>query len=186
MSLVEAVVHDPGPAVAREPPAARAPQAPVLLGGFDRPLARDTPRVSAAVVAVVAAGLDVPAAHDAPRVSGAGVAVAAAGFDRPVARPAAAPSTQVGRAEVPVEIVFKPAAAYTDEARRLRVEGTVVLDVEFAASSTVRVLRVVSGLGHGLDESARLAAMDIRFNPARHDGVAVDVRTTVHIVFRLT
>jgi TonB family protein len=135
----------------------------VLLGGFDRAVVPETARVSAT-----------------------GAAVLMAGFDRPVAQPAVLTVAPVARIDAPVEIVFKPVPAYTDEARRLRIEGTVVLDVEFTASSTVRVLRIVSGLGHGLDESASRAAADIRFNPARRGGVAADIRTTVQIVFRLT
>jgi TonB family protein len=88
-------------------------------------------------------------------------------------------------AVIPVEVLSKPVPAYTDAARRLKIEGEVVLEVEFLASGAVRVLRVVRGLGHGLDESAAAAAQEIRFNPASSEGRAVDSRATVHIVFRL-
>ena len=51
----------------------------------------------------------------------------------------------------------------------------------------VRVLRVVRGLGHGLDEAAQRAALRIRFKPAQSsDGRPVDSRATVHITFRLS
>jgi TonB family protein len=86
----------------------------------------------------------------------------------------------------PVEIVFKPTPEYTDEARGARIEGTVSLELEFAAAGDVRVLRVVRGLGHGLDEAARRAALRIRFKPAQSDGRPVDARATVHITFRLS
>jgi TonB family protein len=49
----------------------------------------------------------------------------------------------------------------------------------------VRVVRVVRGLGHGLDESAITAARQIQFKPATSEGQAVDYRTTVQIVFRI-
>ena len=65
------------------------------------------------------------------------------------------------------------------------VEGDVVLEVEFAATGDVRVLRVLRGLGHGLDESATRAAQGIKFKPAQSSGRPIDFRTTVHIVFRL-
>jgi TonB family protein len=65
------------------------------------------------------------------------------------------------------------------------VEGEVVLDVLFAAAGTVRVLRVVQGLGHGLDEAAIEAAARISFRPARRDGVPVDHTATVRVVFQL-
>jgi TonB family protein len=92
--------------------------------------------------------------------------------------PAAASATQV-------EILSKPRPVYTAEARALRIDGEVLLEVQFSASGEARVLRVVRGLGHGLDESAQAAAAAIRFRPARRDGVAVDSSAIVHIVFQL-
>ena len=86
----------------------------------------------------------------------------------------------------PVEIVFKPTPEYTDEARSARIEGTVSLELEFTAAGDVRVLRVVRGLGHGLDEAAQRAALRIRFKPAQSDSGPVDSRATVHITFRLS
>ena len=77
-------------------------------------------------------------------------------------------------------------AGYTDEARSARIEGTVSLELEFTAAGDVRVLRVVRGLGHGLDEAAQRAALRIRFKPAQSDGRPVDSRATVHITFRLS
>jgi TonB family protein len=81
--------------------------------------------------------------------------------------------------------VFKPRPAYTPEARQLRIEGEVLLDVTFAASGDIRVVKVVRGLGHGLDESAQRAAQQIRFNPAKRDGQPYDSDAVVHIVFAL-
>lgn len=85
----------------------------------------------------------------------------------------------------PVEIVFKPRPEYTTEARMLRLEGEVLLEVLFPASGKAQVLRVVRGLGHGLDEAAAAAAQQIRFRPARRGGVPVDARAIVHIIFQL-
>ena len=85
----------------------------------------------------------------------------------------------------PVEILSKPRPAYTPEARQMHVEGEVLLDVMFGASGQIRVLRVVRGLGHGLDESAQRAAHQIRFNPAKRDGQPYDSDAVVHIVFAL-
>lgn len=90
------------------------------------------------------------------------------------------------RVEVPLEVISKPNPAYTAEARAMKLEGEVSLEVEFCASGSVRVLRVVRGLGHGLDEAAVKAAERITFKPAQSQGRAVDVRTTVHISFRLS
>jgi len=85
----------------------------------------------------------------------------------------------------PVEILFKPKPVYTAEARQLRIEGEVLLDVMFAASGDIRVLRVVRGLGHGLDEAAENAAQKIRFQPAKRNGQPCDSAALVHILFEL-
>ena len=85
----------------------------------------------------------------------------------------------------PIEILFKPKPAYTDEGRSKKIEGDVVLQVLFAASGEVKVLSVVQGLGHGLDESAQTAARQIRFRPAQQDGQPVDLTANVRITFQL-
>lgn len=95
-------------------------------------------------------------------------------------------SPQPDRVDTPVEVLSKPTPAYTDEARALKVEGEVLLDVLFDASGHLRVVRVVDGLGHGLDESAIRAAERIQFRPAQSNGRPADSRAIVHIVFRLT
>ncbi len=84
-----------------------------------------------------------------------------------------------------VEILSKPRPSYTEEARRQRIEGEVLLEILFTAAGQVRVLRTVRGLGYGLDESAIAAAEAIRFRPAERAGVAADSTAIVHIVFQL-
>jgi TonB family protein len=53
------------------------------------------------------------------------------------------------------------------------------------SNGTMRVNRVVSGLGHGLDEAAVRAAQQIKFKPAKRDGQPVDYPARVRIEFRL-
>jgi TonB family protein len=86
---------------------------------------------------------------------------------------------------VPAEILSKPTPAYTDDARHAKVEGEVLLEVVLEASGKVRVLRVVRGLGHGLDESAVRAAEQINFKPALRDGQPSDSTAVLHIIFQL-
>jgi TonB family protein len=90
-----------------------------------------------------------------------------------------------GVPDTPAEITFKPKPDYTDDARKLRVEGEVLLRVLFSATGEVHVLEVVRGLGHGLDENATSAAQQIRFKPALRGGHPVDSTVTVHILFQL-
>ena len=84
-----------------------------------------------------------------------------------------------------VEITYKPNPVYTDEARNLKLEGEVLLEVEFAANGQLHVNRVVRGLGHGLDEAAIAAANKMRFKPASRNGQAMDSTAIVHVVFQL-
>jgi TonB family protein len=95
------------------------------------------------------------------------------------------PPTSALAKKTPVEIISKPTPSYTEEARNLRIEGEVLLEVVFEASGRLRVLRVVHGLGHGLDENAQRAAEQIRFKPAMNEGQPADSTATVHIVFQL-
>ena len=90
-----------------------------------------------------------------------------------------------GPATQPVEIVFKPRPAYTDEARKLNLEGEVLLEVIFGANGELHVNRVVRGLGHGLDEAAVTATNKIKFRPAQRNGSAIDSTAIVHVMFQL-
>jgi TonB family protein len=113
--------------------------------------------------------------------------VQTSGFGEGVPKPAAR-STQIIQSKPvlqPVEITYKPRPGYTEDARRQKVEGEVLLDVVFAASGSLRVNRVVKGLGYGLDDMALAAAQHIQFHPARRDGQPYDCAALVHIVFEL-
>jgi TonB family protein len=85
----------------------------------------------------------------------------------------------------PVQILSKPTPGYTADARSAHVEGEVLLEVVFSASGKMQVLRVVRGLGHGLDESAIRAAEQIKYKPASRGGEPVDFSAILHIVFQL-
>jgi TonB family protein len=113
--------------------------------------------------------------------------ISSSGFgDARVAKPGVAQaSVQPAAATTPVEILFKPRPEYTEEARKLRLEGEVVLEMRFGASGQAEVLRVTRGLGHGLDESAERAALSIKFRPALKAGMPVDSTAVVHILFQL-
>lgn len=94
-------------------------------------------------------------------------------------------ASSTSRDMVPAEILFKPNPVYTEEARKLHIEGEVLLEVVFQTSGTIDVLRVVHGLGHGLDESAIQAAQNIRFKPAMRDGQPATSSGILHVVFQL-
>jgi TonB family protein len=123
-----------------------------------------------------------PAGSSAPRgeVKSGGFAAATVDSEVPKAKP-----TENTAAVQPVVILEKPNPIYTEEARKLGIEGEVLVEVVFPASGPVRVVRVAKGLGHGLDEAAERAAEQIRFKPALQSGQPVDFPATVHIVFQV-
>jgi len=86
---------------------------------------------------------------------------------------------------VPAEILWKPVPIYTEEARKLKVEGEVLVEAVLEASGSVKVLRVVRGLGHGLDEEAMREAGLLRFKPALRDGQPSDSTVVLHVVFQI-
>jgi TonB family protein len=59
---------------------------------------------------------------------------------------------------------------YTAEARRQGIEGVVTFQVEFDIDGNFKVLRIVKGLGFGLDEQALEALKTYRFTPAYRSG----------------
>ena len=82
-------------------------------------------------------------------------------------------------------ILYKPNPAYSAEGRERKIQGDVVLEVIFLASGQIKVTRVVSGLGFGMDDDAINAAQRIRFTPAMLHGKPVDFSARIRIEFRL-
>lgn len=121
------------------------------------------------------------------RPSGGSGTVQQGGFGNAVAGKAAKPQAtdQAAAAFKPVVILSKPDPVYPPEARRLHIEGEVVLSVLFGSSGNLRVLKVMQGLGHGMDQAAADAAERIKFKPAERDGQPVDSTAQVHIIFQL-
>lgn len=74
---------------------------------------------------------------------------------------------------------------YTDEARRRNLEGEVELEIVVRRDGSVSDVRVVRGLGGGLDQRAVDAVRQWRFAPARRLGSPVDVIVEVAVEFRL-
>jgi len=160
-------------------------------GGFDMPVGPGSGNGtggSKGVKGVVAStGFGGEVAKPAARASST-TAVHSAGFgDADVAAPPTVQSrpAAVTAKVIPAEILSKPVPVYTDDARTKRIEGEVLLEVVLQASGKVQVLRIVRGLGHGLDDSAVHAAEQIRFKPALKDGQPADSTAVLHIIFQL-
>jgi TonB family protein len=123
-------------------------------------------------------------ATEAPRKQ---MAVAtSSGFESNSLAPAKAPNQLVREGEFRgVEILTKPRPMYTEMARKLGIEGEVHLKILFGADGKLKVLTVVKGLGHGLDENAALAAAQIQFRPAQQKGQPIEQAAVVRVLFQL-
>ena len=81
--------------------------------------------------------------------------------------------------------IYNPTPAYSEEARKAKYQGTVVLMIVVDAQGNVTECHVVRPLGLGLDEKAVETVKTWRFKPSNRNGVPVAVRCTVEVCFRL-
>lgn len=89
-----------------------------------------------------------------------------------------------GGVSAPVPI-FKVEPEYSEEARKAKFQGTVLLSIIVDETGKTRDIKVLRALGLGLDEKAIEAVMKWRFRPAFKDGKAVPVAANVEVNFRL-
>lgn len=83
------------------------------------------------------------------------------------------------------QAISAPDPDYTEEARRAKKQGTCVLWLIVDAAGRPRDIKVVRGLGLGLDAKALQAVQQWRFQPALKDGKPVDVQISVEVEFHL-
>jgi TonB family protein len=89
-----------------------------------------------------------------------------------------------GRVSLP-SVIAKRSPEYTEEARRAKLAGTVILSIVVDTEGIARDIRVVQSLGMGLDEKAIDAVRHWKFKPGQKAGQPVNVRATVEINFKL-
>jgi protein TonB len=82
-------------------------------------------------------------------------------------------------------VLSKVEPEYSEEARKAKYQGTVMLYVEVDTSGRPRNLRVIRSLGLGLDEKAMEAVEKWKFRPGYKDGKPVVVAATIEVNFRL-
>jgi len=82
-------------------------------------------------------------------------------------------------------LIYKVEPEYSEEARKAKFQGTVVLYVVVDEKGMPRDLKVVRALGLGLDEKAIEAVKKWRFRPGYLNGKAVAVAATIEVNFRL-
>ena len=90
-----------------------------------------------------------------------------------------------GSGITPPELLREVRPDYTEDARRQSVEGDVVLEIVVRRDGTVGEVKIVQGLGAGLDRRAVDAVRQWRFSPAKRFGTPVDVLVEVAVEFKL-
>ena len=81
--------------------------------------------------------------------------------------------------------IYEPDPEYSDEARKAKYQGIVVLSLIVDRSGNARNIRIMRALGMGLDEKAIDAVQKWRFAPGMKDGHPVAVQVNVEVNFRL-
>jgi len=81
--------------------------------------------------------------------------------------------------------IFKPEPEYSEEARKAKFQGAVLLAIVIDETGHTRDIRVLRPLGLGLDEKAIEAVTKWRFRPSMKDGRPVAVMANVEVNFRL-
>jgi TonB family protein len=92
---------------------------------------------------------------------------------------------RVGNGVSAPRVSNSPDPAYSKEARKKKIEGTVVLWVVVGTDGTAQQIRVQRSLGYGLDEEAIKAVKKWKFTPATKDGQPVAVQINIVVNFRL-
>lgn len=92
---------------------------------------------------------------------------------------------RVGGGITPPSVVHKVDPQYSEEARKAKYQGTVILEAIIRRDGTIQILRVIRSLGFGLDENAIAALQQWKFRPGTKNGEPVDVALNIEVNFNL-
>lgn len=92
---------------------------------------------------------------------------------------------RVGGDVKPPKVISSPDPKYSDIARMLGYQGTVVLWMVVDTDGLAKQIRVARSIGLGLDEEAIEGVKKWRFEPSTKNGVPVPVQINVEVNFRL-
>ena len=173
-----AVVHNPDPKLVMEPTLVIQPDANIPKLNVDQlgdPLAKS---LIASNGPGSGAGIG--------RGSGGGVGSGSgAGFGPGSGGNMGGGAYRIGGGVSPPQVVFKVEPEYSEEARKAKFQGTVVLFIVVDEKGNPRDLKVIRPLGLGLDQKAIEAVEKWRFKPGMKDGRPVPVQATIEVNFRL-
>jgi protein TonB len=83
------------------------------------------------------------------------------------------------------QVLFAPDPTFTEEARQAKVAGKVVVYLQVNPEGRPMHVKVLRGLGMGLDEKAVEAVRQYKFKPATKDGHPVTVEMNVEVNFQI-
>ena len=92
---------------------------------------------------------------------------------------------QVGGGVSEPKVIFSVDPEYSDEARRAKYTGIVVVSLIVDAQGMPQHVQVIRRLGMGLDEKALEAVRQYRFKPAMYQGRAVPVGVSIEVNFQI-
>lgn len=92
---------------------------------------------------------------------------------------------RVGGGVTAPALIFKVEPEYSEEARKAKYQGTVLLYVQVDPTGKATNIRVLHSLGLGLDEKAMEAVKKWKFRPGQRDGKPVTVEAQIEVNFRL-
>ncbi len=92
---------------------------------------------------------------------------------------------RIGGGVSPPAIIFKVEPEYSEEARKAKFQGTVLLFVVVDEKGNPRDIKIIRPLGLGLDQKAVEAVEKWKFSPGKKDGKPVPVQAQIEVNFRL-
>jgi periplasmic protein TonB len=92
---------------------------------------------------------------------------------------------RIGGGVSPPSILYKVEPEYSEEARKAKFQGTVLLFVIVDEHGNPRDIKVIRPLGLGLDQKAVEAVEKWKFSPGKKDGKPVPVQAQIEVNFRL-
>ena len=92
---------------------------------------------------------------------------------------------RIGGGVSPPSIIYKVEPEYSEEARKAKFQGTVLLFVIVDEHGNPRDIKILRPLGLGLDQKAVEAVEKWKFSPGKKDGKPVPVQAQIEVNFRL-
>ncbi len=92
---------------------------------------------------------------------------------------------RIGGGVSPPSIIYKVEPEYSEEARKAKFQGSVLLFVVVDEYGNPRDIKILRPLGLGLDQKAIEAVEKWKFSPGKKDGKPVPVQAQIEVNFRL-